>query len=104
MPFLLARRTPAAISGAALLLALAFEVFEPGSPVKVRDVDGPWLWLGLPLLAAAAASGLPRAPEALKGLAETGRLFIAGPDAGPVPLVLDVDPGWVTEILAEWGS
>lgn len=42
--------------------------------------------------------------EALKGLAETGRLFIAGPDAGPVPLVLDVDPGWVTEILAELGS
>ena len=42
--------------------------------------------------------------EALQGLAETGRLFIAGPDAGPVPLVLDVDPGWVTEILAELGS
>jgi hypothetical protein len=37
--------------------------------------------------------------EALSTLADTGRLFIAGPDAGPVPLVLDVDPGWVREVL-----
>jgi hypothetical protein len=39
--------------------------------------------------------------DALTGLADTGRLFIAGPDAGPTPLVLDVDPAWVAEILAE---
>lgn len=38
--------------------------------------------------------------EALAGLAATGRLFIAGPDAGPTPLVLDVDPAWVAEVLA----
>lgn len=39
--------------------------------------------------------------EALTGLAATGRLFIAGPDAGPTPLVLDVDPGWVDEVVTE---
>jgi uncharacterized membrane protein len=69
MPFALPRRTPAAVVGAALLLALTFEVFEPGSPVRVREADGPWLWLGLPLLAAAAASRLPRAPESIRGFA-----------------------------------
>jgi hypothetical protein len=39
--------------------------------------------------------------DALRGLADTGRLFIAGPDAGPLPLVLDIDPDWVTEVLAQ---
>ncbi len=39
--------------------------------------------------------------EALADLADTGRLFIAGPDAGPLPLVLDIDPTWVTEVVAE---
>lgn len=42
--------------------------------------------------------------DALQRLADTGRLFIAGPDAGPVPLVLDVDPGWVAEVLTELGG
>lgn len=42
--------------------------------------------------------------HALQGLADTGRLFIAGPDAGPLPLVLDIDPGWMTEVLAELGT
>ena len=29
--------------------------------------------------------------SALAGLVETGRLFIAGPDGGPTPIVLDLD-------------
>lgn len=39
--------------------------------------------------------------EALERLADTGHLFIAGPDAGPVPLVLKLDPSWVAEVVAE---
>lgn len=39
--------------------------------------------------------------ESLAVLAATGRLFIAGPDAGPVPLVLDVDRDRVAAVLAE---
>ncbi|NLD76604.1 MAG: hypothetical protein GX643_08040 [Acidimicrobiales bacterium] len=42
--------------------------------------------------------------DALRQLAETGRLFIAGPDAGPVPLVLEVDREWVSEAVAEVGT
>ncbi len=42
--------------------------------------------------------------DALRGLADTGRLFIAGPDAGPLPLVLDIDPDWVSEVLTELGG
>lgn len=41
--------------------------------------------------------------DALRGLADTGRLFIAGPDAGPLPLVLDIDPDWVSEVVTELG-
>lgn len=37
---------------------------------------------------------------ALAELARTGRLFIAGPDGGPVPLVLDLDTDLVSEVLA----
>lgn len=33
--------------------------------------------------------------QALTDLAEVGRLIVAGPDAGPVPLVIDVDPDLV---------
>lgn len=69
MSFVLERRAPAGVFGAALLAALLFEVFEPGSPVKARDVDGPWLWLALPLVAAGVAAWLPRAPQALAGVA-----------------------------------
>jgi uncharacterized membrane protein len=69
MAFVLERRAPAGVFGAALLVALLSEVFEPGSPVRARDVDGPWLWLGLPLLATAVAARLPRAPRTLAGAA-----------------------------------
>jgi hypothetical protein len=39
--------------------------------------------------------------DALDALADLGRLVIAGPDAGPVPLVLDVDRDLVAEVLAD---
>jgi hypothetical protein len=38
--------------------------------------------------------------EVLDGLAETGRLLVAGPEMGPVPLVLDVDPELVREVVS----
>ena len=37
---------------------------------------------------------------ALASLVEVGRLFVAGPDAGPTPLVLDVDTELLVEVLA----
>lgn len=37
--------------------------------------------------------------DGLEHLRSTGRLFIAGPDAGPVPLVLDIEPEALTEVL-----
>jgi hypothetical protein len=39
--------------------------------------------------------------EALEALARIGRLFIAGPEAGPTPLVLDVDRALVAEVLEQ---
>ncbi|MFN8018298.1 MAG: hypothetical protein U0P45_09250 [Acidimicrobiales bacterium] len=36
----------------------------------------------------------------LASLVEMGRLFVAGPDAGPTPLVLDVDTELLVEVLA----
>lgn len=39
--------------------------------------------------------------EALARLSETGRLIIAGPEAGPVPLVLEIDLEALAEVLAE---
>lgn len=37
---------------------------------------------------------------ALADLARVGRLIVAGPDSGPVPLVLDVDVDLVANVLA----
>ena len=39
----------------------------------------------------------------LRSLATLGRLFVAGPEAGPVPLVVDLDRDLVTEVLAAVG-
>jgi hypothetical protein len=38
--------------------------------------------------------------DALDGMVRLGRVFLAGPDAGPTPLVLDVDGELVAEVLA----
>ena len=37
---------------------------------------------------------------ALEALERTGRLFVAGPESGPTPLVLDVDTDLVAEVRA----
>lgn len=55
---------------------------EPDADVLVIDFD--------PAVDAAA----------LAGLARVGRLFVAGPESGPTPLVLDVDTDLVAEVLA----
>ena len=39
--------------------------------------------------------------EELAFLADSGRLFVAGPEAGPTPLVVDLDRDLVREVLAE---
>ena len=38
---------------------------------------------------------------ALDDLIRVGRLIVAGPDSGPVPLVVDVDPDLVADTLAQ---
>ncbi|MCB0962756.1 MAG: hypothetical protein KDA98_05530 [Acidimicrobiales bacterium] len=37
----------------------------------------------------------------LEFLADSGRLFVAGPEAGPTPLVVDLDRDLLREVLAE---
>lgn len=37
--------------------------------------------------------------EALDALARLGRLLVAGPEGGPVPLVVDLDPGLVADAI-----
>lgn len=39
--------------------------------------------------------------DLLDGLIDCGRLVVAAPDAGPVPLVVDLDPELVRAVLAE---
>lgn len=38
---------------------------------------------------------------AIEGIGRTGRVFVAGPEGGPVPLVLDVDRGLWTSVAGE---
>ena len=56
---------------------------DPDSDVLVLDLDP-------------AAHGAE-----LEFLADAGRLFVAGPEAGPTPLVVDLDRDLVREVLAE---
>jgi uncharacterized membrane protein len=58
--WLLGRRASSVLAFAALTAALALEVVEPDSWVRATRVDGPWLWLAIPLLAGAAVSLLPQ--------------------------------------------
>lgn len=65
--WLLRQRAVAVSIFVALVSALTLEVAADDSPVHAVRADAPWLWLGLPLLAAAACRGLPRRIEALPG-------------------------------------
>lgn len=69
MAFVLPRRAPAAVVLTALVAALVLETQQLGSLVEADHAEGPWLWLGLPLLAFGAVSLLPRPLDRLRGIA-----------------------------------
>jgi uncharacterized membrane protein len=53
------RRATSIVVFIALLSALALEVREADSLVKVARIDAPWIWIGIPLLALGLTSLLP---------------------------------------------
>jgi uncharacterized membrane protein len=62
----LPRRSVTVAIFAALVTALLLEAHEGDSWVKVANAEGPWLWMSVPLLAAALASWLPTRVFALQ--------------------------------------
>jgi uncharacterized membrane protein len=64
--WLLPRRAVTAVVFVALTSALALEVNESDSIVRGQQMAGPWIWIGLPLLAGAIVSCLPRSLPGLK--------------------------------------
>jgi uncharacterized membrane protein len=75
--FILERRAAAIAVFVALLCALVAEVASPDSWVHCTEGEGPWLVLGLPLLAAFLVSLLPGGIAWLRGL-QGGWLVTAG--------------------------
>jgi hypothetical protein len=65
--WLLERRATAAVLFVALVAALALEVVEEDSIFHATSVEGPWLWLAVPLLAAMLVAFLPHPWPALRG-------------------------------------
>lgn len=57
--WLLERRAVAAVVFIALLSGFALEVDQIDSIFRATEVEGPWIWLGIPLLAAGLVSWLP---------------------------------------------
>ena len=62
----LERRAVAAIVFIALVWGLALETDQIDSIFRADRVDGPWIWLGVPLLAACLVSCLPAAPSFIR--------------------------------------
>ena len=60
--WLLARRAIAAVVFIALVWGLALEAGQIDSIFRADRVDGPWIWIGLPVLAACLASLPPARP------------------------------------------
>lgn len=58
--WLLERRAVAAAIFIALVAGLSLEAGQVDSIFRAKEVDGPWIWLGLPLLATCLVSWLPR--------------------------------------------
>lgn len=58
--WLLPRRATAAILFAGFVAGLTMEVLEKNSLAHANTIEGPWLWLAIPLLAGIAISFLPR--------------------------------------------
>lgn len=59
--WLLERRAVSAVVFVALVAGFTLETAQNDSWVHAREASSPWLWLAIPLLAAALASWLPRA-------------------------------------------
>ena len=57
--WLLERRAVAAVIFIALVWGFALEAGQIDSIFRADRVDGPWIWIGIPLLAAGLASYLP---------------------------------------------
>jgi hypothetical protein len=57
--WLLKQRAIAAIRFVALVWALALEAGQIDSIFRANRIDGPWVWIGIPLLAAGLSSFLP---------------------------------------------
>jgi uncharacterized membrane protein len=75
--WLLDRRATAAVVFAALVTALTLEFGEVDSIVHAKSVEGPWLWLAVPLLAGVLVSFFPRPWQPLRGWIGTWT-FVAG--------------------------
>lgn len=64
--WLLERRAIAAVIFIALVWGLALEAGQIDSLFRADRVDGPWIWIGIPLLAAGLASFLPASARFLR--------------------------------------
>jgi uncharacterized membrane protein len=64
--WLLERRAVAAVVFIALAWGLALEARQIDSIFRADRVDGPWIWLGIPLLAACLVSCLPAPPSFIR--------------------------------------
>ena len=64
--WLLERRAIAAVIFIALVWGLALEAGQIDSIFRADRVDGPWIWIGIPLLAAGLASFLPASARFLR--------------------------------------
>jgi uncharacterized membrane protein len=64
--WLLERRAVAAVIFVALVWGLALEAGQSDSIFRADRMDGPWIWIGIPLLAAGLASWLPAPPRSLR--------------------------------------
>lgn len=75
--WILEQRSAAVLVFGALVAALTLEVDSRDSWLRAGAGENPWLWLGLPLLCAAACSWLPRPAAWLRSWI-TGWVFAAG--------------------------
>ena len=64
--WLLERRAAAAVAFVALVWGFALEAGQVDSIFRANRVDGPWIWIGIPLLAACLASCLPASAPFLR--------------------------------------
>jgi hypothetical protein len=66
--WLLPRRAVSAVVFVALITAFALEAVQPDSFLYASRPDGPWIWLGIPLISAGLVSWLPTPAPFLRDL------------------------------------